>query len=402
MRARLVPFAGRMAALGLLVIPTLSIYYPRSLAVAVGLVGLAVGTAAWPHRPWPRPSKVIAAIFGALVVWAAASCLWAVDAGAALRDTAVVASVCVGALICCCAAAALAEERRRLLLAALAVGLTLALATTAVELAFDGVLLRFRATYLSDLGGVMKPGNTVAMVLLPPVLAGLATLGRRRSALALGVGWVAVVPFLFSESAKLSMATMMLVLVLVWRLPRLSPRLLAAGMVALVMVLPFLSLAGPAPIDIWEDYPWLKNSAHHRLSIWRFTSEHIVQHPVIGWGMSGSRFIPNADEVIVYTRPIGGGLYSYFHEPNLPLHPHNAVLQWWLELGAVGALLAAAAVVTVLVGPAARLGPLAVANVMGAVAVMTTAYGAWQGWWLCVLALAAMSWALIPPRTHRS
>ena len=73
----------------------------------------------------------------------------------------------------------------------------------------------------------------------------------------------------------------------------------------------------------------IKGSAGHRLLIWSFVGERIAERPLLGWGLDASRAIPGGKEEI---RP---GL------TRLPLHPHNAALQVWLELGMPGALLAA-------------------------------------------------------------
>ena len=70
-----------------------------------------------------------------------------------------------------------------------------------------------------------------------------------------------------------------------------------------------------------------KISAGHRLLIWSFAGDRIAERPVTGWGLDSSRAIPGGDDPI---RP---------RETWMPLHPHNAALQVWLELGAPGAAL---------------------------------------------------------------
>jgi O-antigen ligase len=55
-----------------------------------------------------------------------------------------------------------------------------------------------------------------------------------------------------------------------------------------------------------------------RLNIWTFAADHIQSHPFRGWGLDASRTFG----------------------PAIPLHTHNAQLQLWLELGAIGAALA--------------------------------------------------------------
>jgi O-antigen ligase len=133
-------------------------------------------------------------------------------------------------------------------------------------------------------------------------------------------------------------------------------------------------------------------SIAHRLRIWRFAAKSVAEHPVAGWGLNASRDLPGGIEEIVPG------------EPNLPLHPHNAMLQWWLELGAVGAALGTALVVLALLG-AGRLGPVLFrADAMRATALATTAsaivvalvgYGIWQAWWMAALWLAAATVAAL-------
>ena len=78
------------------------------------------------------------------------------------------------------------------------------------------------------------------------------------------------------------------------------------------------------------------------------------------------------------------------------MHPHNATLQIWLELGAIGALLAAISVfalwraVSVLADPAAR--ATATAMLLSAFTVANLSFGIWQTWWMAVLAASAALW----------
>jgi exopolysaccharide production protein ExoQ len=81
----------------------------------------------------------------------------------------------------------------------------------------------------------------------------------------------------------------------------------------------------------------------------------------------------------------------------MPLHPHNAILQWEVELGVPGALLALAIVLWGLwsVAFAARLSRAARAGALAWAAttlvIASLAYGAWQAWWLsCVVLTSAL------------
>jgi O-antigen ligase len=178
-----------------------------------------------------------------------------------------------------------------------------------------------------------------------------------------------------------------------WR-PRVVAGLLTAGVVAAGLALPtVMPLAVPANetvVTIHHEAPWLKHSALHRLLIWRFVSERIGERPWLGWGMDASRELPGgkADVAEALSEPVivPGSMA-------LPLHPHNALLQWRVELGLPGLLLCLAIVAGIL-WRIARSGTRALiaARLASAAAGLTIAllgYGAWQAWWLSSLWLAA-------------
>ena len=109
-----------------------------------------------------------------------------------------------------------------------------------------------------------------------------------------------------------------------------------------------------------------------RVAIWRFVGERVRERPW-GWGLDGSRVFPHV----------------------VPLHPHDMALQVWLELGGVGALLAAAFWALVFLGCArlARadrsLGAAAAASATAYLVIGGLSFGVWQEWWLALGALAA-------------
>lgn len=397
----------RVAALGLVVIPTLAIYFPRALVVPCLIIAAAIIFEGWRGKSWGRVDRPVALAFGALVGWAVLSTVWALDTALALRENAGLAANVVIAGLAVCAAVRLNPASRRFLLWGIVCGMAVSWAFTTMELVFDGVLLRYRSFYSYDLGTVMKPGNALAVALLAPSVAALVSLGRPRLALLMAAAWLAVIPFSYSEAARIGAVVLVGATLLCRVLPRVGPRLLAAGMMVMILVTPMLLRMIPPPQEIWDSYPRLKNSAHHRLAIWRFAGQRIIEHPVLGWGMNSSKVMPGAEDETLYQRPRADGSIEYFHETNLPLHPHNVVVQWWLELGGVGAVLGG-----LVVWSLARLGrnsmpdpwrrALAVGGVIGIMGIFVGAYGAWQSWWLSTLSLAAMVMALASRDTSQS
>ncbi len=91
--------------------------------------------------------------------------------------------------------------------------------------------------------------------------------------------------------------------------------------------------------------------------------------------------------------------------PALPLHPHNASLQLWLELGLPGAALGAVLIGGIMI----RIGRMATARidkaasaalVLGIATIGNLGYGAWQSWWLAAIWLSAGFMAVAIERTE--
>lgn len=140
-------------------------------------------------------------------------------------------------------------------------------------------------------------------------------------------------------------------------------------------------LLWPSSLASHSDIP---QSWRHRALIWSHTSDRIAQNPLMGYGLDSSRAFPDRLE-------FDGHLIKA-----IPLHPHSASLQIWLETGAIGAMLGAAALLTVGAGLARifehdRLGAAAVCSCAAAFALVSNvSFGVWQEWWLCTGFLGVM------------
>ncbi len=116
-----------------------------------------------------------------------------------------------------------------------------------------------------------------------------------------------------------------------------------------------------------------------RVDIWRFVEGLIERKPIQGWGLDASRAFPGV----------------------IPLHPHDAALQLWLELGAPG-VVAAALVWTLTFAGIARvyvhdraLAAAATGAAIAYAAIGALSFGVWQEWWLALAALAAAAVTLL-------
>ncbi|MFN3514027.1 MAG: O-antigen ligase family protein [Phenylobacterium sp.] len=155
------------------------------------------------------------------------------------------------------------------------------------------------------------------------------------------------------------------------RWPKGAPRLMGAG-VALYIA------AAPAIVHAVRAGGWyaalesqVPLSWSMRMSYWCHAVDWIGDHPLRGWGLDASRMF----------------------SPGIELHPHNAALQIWLELGLVGALGAALFWGALLAGFArekADAGTAAGAATACVYLVFSAvSFGVWQDWWLALGAVGA-------------
>lgn len=391
-------------AVALLVAPVIVVLQSKAMA-PVGLVALAFVVIAHLRArrslPWPRGPVVIAA--AGLGLWAMVSALWAIEPGRAIGTGASLAAM---ALLAGGAATAVRDAddatRRRLALA-LAIGLVLGLATAALD-ALTGNAIRAAVRGLRDVPAALvfglKPAASVMALLLPLAVA-LRWPVLPRALLLLG--GAAVLVALPGDTAKIAAVIGLLVAAATVLAPRVVPRLLGASIAAAILAMPLVVSAIPSlPV---ERLPF---SALHRMVIWDFTAERIAKRPVLGWGMEASRTVPGGRDMppgeilnrLRVTEPAQRAAFAAPHVQVLPLHPHNGALQVWLELGAIGALIAAA--LAWLLGAAAARAPSppAAAGALASAAVTAMlSFGAWQAWWLAAMLLAAVVCVALPAKT---
>lgn len=378
--------------------------YATPLGVVPGLLlfGLAAGMTAWRARAFDVRGVLRGlAVFGPLLVWMLVSAAWALDARAALLLGLRLAGLFAVGVAVVHWVRTLPADRLGPCLAALAGGLTLAGAIVVIDLlALDGFIARhLHAPHGEhyDIALFYGRGATIHAVLIPALSLGLWRAGARPLAvLQLAVG-VAAILVTTSLSAKTALGAGLFAGAAVFVLPRLRFALLAP--------LALAAATAPLLLPVHPDADtvcWLSNhkgSALHRLYIWNFAAERIAERPVFGWGLDAARRIPGGNDPVV----IHG--CDAQHQPThalwvdstvMPLHPHNAILQTWLELGGIGALFGFGALLLALFRgfshPAWR-NRRAQAGFVGAtcagLSVALVSFGIWQEWFLSSLFIAA-------------
>jgi O-antigen ligase len=189
----------------------------------------------------------------------------------------------------------------------------------------------------------------------------------------------------YSESAKLALVAGIGAALLCRLMPRLGGFALVTLSLLLIAITPLLTPFTLEVIPAWLLANTSDLTFRARAEIWQSYAGLIEIKPWFGWGLDATRGAARLDEV---------ANWSEAQRRLLALnHPHNAVLQVWVELGLAGAVLLAGLVVRV-AERIARLGtavrPLAAGTAMSVFAVSAVSHGAWQAWWFCMVAMVVV------------
>jgi O-antigen ligase len=365
-----------LAALGLL--PLLAAA-PRAVTVLAAFAGLCAGGLILTGRRAPqwRGLAAPAALVAALLAWGAVSAAWAPEPWHSLAFAVRLAGLIATALVLAAAAPGVAAPAR--LTRCLIAGFVMALAMAAVDFASRGWLLQPFSSRPYQPAWLNQAANGFAILFLPAAAA-LAGRGRRLAAGAFALAAAARVLALVGSAAKVAigagLATAALFALGGARVARLAAILSVLAIVTAPLTFARLERL-PRVAELAEA---VKQSAEHRLLIWSFVGDRIAERPLAGWGLDAARAIPGGGE------PIRHG------ETWLPLHPHNAPLQLWLELGVPGAVLGALLAAQLWLALAAagwprRFAAAAAGSLAAALVASLGTYGIWQEWWLGTLSM---------------
>ncbi|MEJ8574520.1 O-antigen ligase family protein [Microbaculum marinum] len=308
----------------------------------------------------------------ALILYAGASAFWAIEPEFAADQAIKMLITFVIVVVLLRLMPPLDEDRLRY---TAPFGIALAATILIVELGTSGVL---RSYFYGANPAYLNRSVVTVSLLMWPALA--VTTGRFATLQKVGVLALVVCAVAVSSSlaSLFAIAAGLFVLALAYISNRLAAfgvvAVTAAAFVAMPMTAKLISdLAIETGVDTMVDM-----STERRLEIWEAFSRAALEHPVFGWGLEASRYF-GLRELPGVTWTIG------------PVHhPHNPILQIWVELGAIGVLLAAIAMIGIILGigrmPAARR-PYAYGAAAATLAISMVSHGAWQTWWISLLML---------------
>lgn len=381
---------GIWIALGVLT-PLTGFLGARGFAPLVGVTGLfCIGYFRPGRRDW-----AILGLLAALVLWSAVSVFWTPAPNLkmhSLKDAGRFTALHMGLQVVLSGALVLASARMqpktaRTALAWLSYGLV-ALAVVLMIESLDRAAVYQRLQHL--IHKTVRPdlavrnvavGGYVLAALFWPVAAALWRAKRGLVAVFLAVAVVGSTVLLRGDSPTLAMAASAVVFFGVLALGR--PAVLGLmGVTAAYWLATPAAMLGLQAAGVFRALDGrLPASWNARLHIWTFALGKWVSNPLLGLGLDSSRAFGR----------------------NIPLHPHDGGLQIWLELGILGAVLAAGFWTLLLRRIAAEAGrerlftAAACAAATVYLVIGAISFSLWQEWWVCLGALAMAACVALRP-----
>ncbi len=353
------------------------------VSILFALVCLACGTLV-PTIKSHRAFRLLCMFCLASVLWAGLSLLWAPMEGYSLSTVAKFTGSCVVGLVICGSVLVTDHRVLRRLIIGSSAGFVAASAYIIIDILGAGALDHaiFGYVYRPVYGyfwlkptvalltlvawplayAIWRIRRNVLLSLIPPLTAtclGYA-IGFHASipAFILALGCCGAVCLLKSR-AKYVIAGPLLMAMLLMPLPlqHINPSLLTTP-------------------EQTKSTAW--RSVTHRLLIWEFTSHRIAEKPLLGTGIAASRHYGE-------TAKLHDDRHRFYGEA-IPIHPHNGPLQIWLELGAVGTIIAGAMIYFIVglftASPVLGVG-IAAGGLFGtAIAYFLVSFNLWSSWWL--------------------
>lgn len=386
----------------------LAVFGHRGVAPAAGLIALAVACRKeiWvsglallsPRHLRSDPLALAALSMIGFSGWVALSALWSPTPGAFwLGLTVLVAALGAGALAF---ETAQASPKRAQRFSAIFALMT---ATASAALLFEGLSGGYLRAVIppddltplrwKDMTALARGVTVMAPLVFPAAVLLRRITGSWAVAFApAGAAFVAAAQFsVFANVVAIGAGAVIFALAMIR--PRLCLILLAALSILALLAAPFVAAAIPAEAIVDGGVGAIPASWGQRLFVWKEAGVRALRDCLpFGCGADYARSLKDIAGMIAVPD-------STINLPAMPLHPHNVLLQIWLELGLPGVAafgVAIAAAAAALMRAKLDRGTFAAACAVIAVSFISVMFEAslWQMWRLAVFALAALGCAV--------
>ena len=374
-----------------LISPLVSIYAGLSIAVFFILVALTPTIIAFKNNSWSGvfdlPTYKISLL---ILMYSLFSVFWAIDRGESFSLLCRVFIMFIAFIALFDFLKRLDDIKKNRICFLLTLGFIIAIIAANVEIVTDGFVTKFFRSFekkehifhLTDL----NRGSSYLSLIFWPVFAYFLLSKRWLCAALIFTITFLTIFRLESQSSSLAIFLGSLSLLFVFNTGRVG--------ITLIMILTCVCVFSVAfianimdPAEVYKIIPKISNSASEiRLYIWDFSASVAAKKPFLGWGFNASRAIA-VDE----------SQYVLNGRHPLPLHPHNNILQIWLELGIVGLCLYTAFILSIMNNLRKNFqvkeNKLVICTAFGLLitcfSIGQTGYGIWQFWWLSSIMLSS-------------
>ena len=376
-------------------LPILSVLGPSIiwiLAAAAALIGAAMSLIQ--RRKVSLPSYGILAAVVLLVIWAAITMQWSPSQGRTQHVLTNIVMFIVGGLFLISLARNCSAGEQRVIGKALIAGFATAITFILIEFVLDAPVSRLlngdEGAGSYGLAFFNRASGLIALLAWTLVLVAQRQAGTLFAFGAL-LACIVILAILNSSAPLLALLVASLAAALVLAVPGIAIWVIGLATVISIALLPMWTIWAPDIADYLRAIGHVDQGINHRLAIWEFAANRVIDKPISGWGLDAARAIPGGRETFDLQVNIDGDTTP---GEFLPLHPHNGFLQIWLELGLPGILLIGfvtlAALRAIHKHVRRRFEKACVAaTCVAGILLFELSFGAWQGWWQATLWVAA-------------
>jgi exopolysaccharide production protein ExoQ len=382
------------AITAVLVMP-FAIFMPKSLTPLFILTAIfALGLEFRALNAFEKVPKIFAVLTAISIMFFALSWLWSISPHETLRLILPIAGLFFLGITTVTSGLSLSISERQFVWRAIVLGSAVSFIILLIEIfsplaiinffysIFKGFEIPIDYTYKN----VFRSGANIAALIVFPAVAILWRNGKH--SFAVGLMLLSVVTLSFSEAGSgfLALLIGLTAIALTYILGRYIRVFFSTALVICTLILPIVVSVLPSAGEIEERYPDLPNSVYPRIFIWQSSALFISQAPILGKGFNSSRAISKPEDRVEFSTKGNDQRGSV----PIPLHPHSAILQIWLELGLVGIGLFLALLLTLIKRidetiPSRSMRAMAYGSFFSTFTIANISYGIWQNWWVSAL-----------------
>lgn len=383
------PFAHWLLAISIFLFIPLSIIAPHSI-VGIIVIGGLTGLYYSQKRPLPNlPSALIAILF-LIPSWALVTALWSQHPGASFIASLKILALVILGVYWCRLSLKLPHETQKSLIIALMSGLCLGLAFLIIDAWLENP---WQVFWGKSSAKAFAQGSLMISLGAWPILCWIFHWSHPlwlRVSLAMGFT-ILVLGTLLQVDCDTSFIGLLLgigVFLGTLIFPRITSWKMRLCIPAFIISFPFISLYAFMPNFIPTYNSFIYSPSYlDRLYIWNDVATSIFESPWKGIGMGETRYHEKASEERHWSYIDKDGVQRKHQTKRFAMHPHNAILELWLELGLLGLALGlwlAHQLLSCIYK--SRLYPMDKAIgaglFMGAFLIVWVNLGFWQTWWI--------------------